>query len=311
MSTAFLGSSSGLTPQRLRGRSYQRLSRDLYVVRGSDVDLRTQTEAALLVFPDAVPCLTTSGLLQKLPVDDDGIVHLARARAAPRSERDGVRVHRMPVDDDELLDLDGLRVADGPRTFVDLAARLQLESLAAVGDVVVRRYGLAALQAAVDRRRHRPGIVLARTLLPLLDGGADSPAETRARLRLHAAGFTGLRHGVTVRDAAGGWLADPDLADELAKIAVQHDGAVHFTDDPSSGNDSAGKDRAQRDAVRRRRQDVQRDELTRQADWQVVVATALDDRRPHLLVDKVTDAYRRAGRLWGEHVLPRHLRRAT
>lgn len=306
MSAAFVGSMSGLTPQRLRGRGYERLSRDLYVVRGSDVDLRTRTEAALLVFPDAVPCLTTSGLLQKLPVDDDGLVHLARRRGAPRSERDGVLVHRMPVDDDERLDLDGLLIADGPRTFVDLAARLQLESLAAVGDVVVRRYGLPALQAAVDRRRHRPGIVLARAVLPLLDGGADSPAETRARLRLHAAGFTDLRHGVTIRDAAGGWLAAPDLADERAKVALQHDGAVHFADDLT-----AGTGQARRDAVRRRRQDVQRDELTRQVDWQVVVGTALDDRRPHLLVDKMTDAYRRSTRLWGEHVLPPHLRRAA
>jgi hypothetical protein len=294
----FLGSTSGLSRQRLRGRSYDRMSRDVYVLRDSELDLRARTKGVVLVLADAVPCLFTAALLQRLPVDDDGLVHVARGAKAPRTRRPGVRVHRTPVAADERLDLDGLEVADGPRTFVDLAARLDLEQLVAVGDVVLRRYDAEALRAAVDRRPKRPGLPRARHALPLLDAGADSPAETRARLRLHAAGFASLRHGVTVCDAHGGWVAAPDLADERAKVAVQHDGLVHFSKDLQHRH---------RD-VRQRQQDVQRDELTRQADWQVVVATALDDRRPHLLVDKVTDAYRRAARLLGPQVLPPHLR---
>jgi hypothetical protein len=288
---AFLGSASELTPQRLRGKGYERLSRDLYVLRGAEIDLRCRCEALKLALPDAIPCLLTAALLQKLPVTDDGRLHLARGRTAARSERADVKVHRIPIEADELLDLDGLEVADGPRTFVDLAARLDLEQLVAVGDVVLRRYGPEALQDAVERRPRRKGIPRAREALPLLDAAADSPAETRARLRLHAAGFTALRHGVVVRDDGGGWLSAPDLADETAKVAVQHDGVVHLTDD-----------------AERRRRDLQRDEVTRQAGWQVVVSTALDDRRPELLVDKVAAAYRRSARLHGAGVLPDHLR---
>lgn len=287
----FLGSTSGITRQRLRARRYARLSRDLYVLQEAALDLRVRAQAAVLALPDAVPCLITSAVLLKLPVDPDDVVHVARGRQAPRSRRSGVTVHRMPVDPDERIDLAGLVVADGPRTFVDLAADLDLERLVAVGDVVARRWGRQALAAAVARRPKRPGLVLARHAVTLVDPGADSPAETRARLRLHAAGFTALRHGVAVTDAHGGWVAAPDLADPLARVAVQHDGLVHFTRDPEQ-----------------RRQDVQRDELSRQADWQVVVATALDDRRPHLLVEKVADAYRRAERLHGATVLPPHLR---
>ncbi|MDT7546190.1 MAG: hypothetical protein QOE99_2300, partial [Actinomycetota bacterium] len=240
--------------------------------------------------PDAVPCLSTAALLQTLPVRDDGLLHLARGKRAARSERAGLRVHRMPVEPDERLELDGLVVTDGPRTFVDLAGQLGLEDLVALGDVVLRRYGEAALQAAVDRRARRPGLVLARTALPLLDAGSASPAETRARLRLHAAGFSALAHGVVVRDDSGGWLAEPDLADEEAKVAVQHDGLVHLVGDPEQ-----------------RRNDLHRDELTRQAGWQIVVSTAVDDRQPHLLLEKVTAAYRRAAQLSGRQVLPPHL----
>ena len=291
MTSPFLGSASGLSRQRLRGKGYRRLSRDLYLVQPVAPELRTLVEALLLALPDAVPCLYTAALLQRLPVDDDGLLHVARSRRAARSERSGVKVHRTPVEVDEQLDLGGLPVTDGPRTFVDLAGRLSLEQLVALGDVVLRRYDTAALGAAVDRRTRRPGLPLARHALTLLDAGAGSPAESRSRLRLHDAGFPALRHGVVVRDAAGGWLAAPDLADEFARVAVQHEGAVHF---------EAG--------VERWRHDLQRDELARQQDWQVVVATALDDRRPHLLVSKVTDAYRRSAVLHGPAVLPMHLR---
>jgi hypothetical protein len=148
----FLGSGSPLTPQRLRGKRYVRLSHDVYLLRGLDADLRTRVEAVRLVLPDAVPCGPTAALLLGLPVDDDGSLHLARHHAAPRSRRDGVRVHRTPVDPDERHDLSGLPVADGPRTFVDLAADLPLEALVAVGDVVARRWSLAELTAAVARR---------------------------------------------------------------------------------------------------------------------------------------------------------------
>jgi hypothetical protein len=202
-----------------------------------------------------------------------------------------VKVHRTPVDEDEQHDLDGLPVADGPRTFVDLAARLPTEALVAVGDVVARRWSLEDLRRAVDRRARRPGLPRARAALGLVDSRAGSPAESRARLRLHAAGFSALRHGVVIRDAHGGWLAEPDLADDLARVAVQHDGDVHRV---------KGRTRWE--------QDIQRDELSRQQDWQVVVATAADGRSPHLLVARVADAYRRAARLHGAHVLPPHLR---
>ncbi|MFP5219175.1 MAG: hypothetical protein ACLGIG_05475 [Actinomycetes bacterium] len=291
MGDPFRGSASEHSRQKLRGKGYRRISRDLYVLEPAEPTLRDRVVAYRLVFPDGVPCLATAALLLKLPVDDDGVVHLARGRRAARSERPGLKVHRTPVEKDEEHDLDGLPVADGPRTFVDLAAILSFEDLVAVGDVVQRRWSADALAAAVERRPRRPGLALARRALPLLDGRADSAAESRARVRLHAAGFTALQHGVVVRDAGGGWLAEPDLADEAARVAVQHDGAVHFTSDR-----------------RRREQDVQRDELTRQQDWQVAVSTARDDRHPHLLVAKVTDAYRRAARLWGDRVLPQHLR---
>ena len=294
MTAPFRGSSSEFSRQQLRGRKYQWLSRDVYLLRDSEadrqLDLRTRVDAAKVVFTDGIPCLTTAALLLKLPVDDDGRVHLARGVAASRSEREGVVVHRLPLLPTECHDLDGLLVADGPRTLTDLAASMTLEQLVAVGDVVLKRWGEPAVATAVARCGGRRGAVLLRQAVPLFDAGSDSPAETRARLRLHAAGFTGLQHNVVVRDFGGGWLCEPDLADETAKVGLQHEGVVHFEK-----------------GEKQRRSDLDRDELARLEDWQIVSSTAIDDARPDRLVAKMTAAYRRAAQLWGPHVLPAHL----
>ncbi len=293
MSTPFLGSTSEHTRQQLRAKRFRRLSRDLYVLLpgSAELDLRERVAAARVVVPDWVGCLWTAGLLTKLPVDDDGGVHLARGRHNSRSMRSGIVVHRFPVRDDEVLDLDGLPATGGPRTLADLAPYLDLERLVAVGDVVLRRYGEAMVQESLARAANRPGVALLRRAVPLLDPDSASPAETRARLRLHAAGFVALKHKVVVCDTGGGWLAEPDLADAAARVAVQHEGTVHFA-----------KGEAQR--VR----DVDRDELTRGEHWQVVVSTKYDDARPPQLIAKVTAAYFRAALLWGRQVLPPHLR---
>ena len=292
MTAPFRGSNSGLTRQRLRSVRFDKLGRDLYTWQGVEVSLRQRAEAAQLVLPGSLPCLWTAAVLQRLPVDPvDGLVHLARDRAAAHSERSSVRVHRLAVRPDELLDLDGLLVTDGPRTFADLAAWLTLEELVAVGDGVVRRYGPAAIEVAVARCRRRPGVVLLRQAATLLDPGADSPAETRGRLRLHAAGFTALRHHVVVRDQYGGWLGEPDLADQKARVAWQYEGEVHFLQ-----------------GAKRRRRDLARDEVVRAQHWQVVCSTAEDDADPSRLMAKMTAAYLRAGHLWGRQVLPPQLR---
>ncbi len=289
--SAFLGSQSGLSPQRLRARRYERLSRDVYVLRDAALDLRLRLQAVQLVLPDAVGCASTAAQLLSLPWRPDDELFVVRPRDTSASTRPGVRTQRADLAPDEVLTVDGVRVTSGARTFVDLAARGRPLDLVALGDALARRVGVGLVAEAVESAAGRRGVVQARAALTLLDPGADSPAETRLRLRLHDAGFTAMRHGVIVRDEAGGWLSAPDLADERARVAVQHDGLVHLLGDPE-----------------RRRKDIARDEVTRAAGWEVVLSTAIDDRRPGPLMDRVAAAYLRAARWHGRSVLPRHLR---
>ncbi|MDP9183241.1 MAG: hypothetical protein M3P04_10755 [Actinomycetota bacterium] len=291
MPTPFLGSTSEISRGRLRGPAYVRVTHNVYAAAGEELDVRARAAAALLVFPDAVICGLTAAVLQRLPVDDDGVVHLSRGQLAARTPRAEVKLHRLDILEDEHLIIDGVAVTDGPRTLSDLANKLSLEALVAVADVVARRYDVPALEEAVGRSWGRAGVVRLREAVRLADPGADSPAETRARIRLHACGFTKLQHKVPVLDEAGEWLATPDLADRVARVAVQHEGAVHFEK-----------------GERQRVHDVDRDELTRERGWEVVVSTALDDADPARLVRKVTAAYFRSAERLGQHVLPQHLR---
>lgn len=291
MTAPFRGSWSAVPRTQLRGPRYERLSRDVFVLKGAEITVRTRAEAAIQVFPEAVICLTTAAVLLKLPGDDDGRVHLDRGAGAPRTKRAGMKTHRLDIPPERILDLDGLRVADGPRCFADLSATYSLEQLVALGDVVARRWDAEDIAAAVSDHGRRPGAVLLRQAVPLLDPRSGSPAETRCRLRVHTAGFTELVHGIVIRDAAGGWLAEPDLADEKAKVALQHEGEVHFLK-----------------GAKQRRHDVDRDDLSRAEGWEVVISTATDDAQPQRLLTRLEQAYLRAAQKWGRQVLPPHLR---
>ncbi|MCU1693092.1 MAG: hypothetical protein JWM64_2183 [Frankiales bacterium] len=274
----FRGSTSGRTKQQLRNRSFRRETRDVYVLAEERPSLALRVRALQLAVPDAVASHVTAAQLQELPVPRDPLIHLTRPAGRPASARPGVRTHRRALCAAAVLDLDGLRVTAPARTWLDLAGQLGRQPLVALGDAVVRRVGHEQLLAEVAAAIGQRGVVRARAALDELDGGADSAAESVARLLLHDAGFRGLRHQVTVRDEHGSWVSRPDLADELARVAVQYDGLVHFER-----------------GVERWRADIDRDEQTRAAGWQVVVLTALDLRRPDRAVAKVEAAYRRAG----------------
>lgn len=273
----FLGSTSAYTRQQLRANGLCRIHRDVYVHGPATTCLDLRVDAALLLAPDAHVSRETAGLLWRLPVDDDGQVRLTRRPDAPVSRSTDVVTHRARLHEDDVDVCAGRPVTSLARTFVDLAHGRSLERLVVIGDVVLRRVGAPALQSSVERAGRRKGVTMARAALPLLDPASASGGETRCRLMLHGAGFPDLRHAVVILDEGGQWLCEADLADPVARVAIQYDGLVHFTDD-----------------VDRRRRDIDRDELARQAGWEVVVLTALDLRDPLRAVAKVRAAYGRA-----------------
>ena len=213
MATVFRGSTSGLSRQRLRAKRYTRLHRDVYVDAAVPVALGVACDGVRAALPDAVMSHLSAASLLGLPVDAAPDLHITRPPGAALSRRHGVITHRGTLTPVEVTVRGGRRVTSPVRTFLDLAPHLDEVALVVLGDAVAARCGKDRLVGAVAAAPGRRGVIAARKAVALVDQLSDSPGETRTRLVLHGAGFTGLRHAVDMSDEGGGWLARLVLGD--------------------------------------------------------------------------------------------------
>ncbi|MGN6613160.1 MAG: DUF559 domain-containing protein [Angustibacter sp.] len=150
--------------------------------------------------------------------------------SAPAPRIDAVVAHRCGLAADSVTVL-GVPASSPASTWGELSEGYDLDHLVVAGDHLLRRdlAGRQALEETVRRRARRRGVRRLVQALPLLDGGADSPMETRLRLLL-------LRGGLPVpavnRDVVedGVWLARPDLSYPEQRIAIEYEGDQHRTD---------------------------------------------------------------------------------
>ena len=159
------------------------------------------------------------------------------------------------------------------RTWLDCAAFLSDRDVLAMGDAVLHRdlASEADLRAMTHWAYRRRGVAKCRRVLDLLDGAAESPAESWVRYEFLIAGLPRPQCNVDVFDAFGNWLARADMLWAAERIIVEYDGAVHLDE-------------------RQRRRDAQRRNLLQEAGWLLIVLTADDLRQPWLFVGHVARA---------------------
>jgi hypothetical protein len=145
----------------------------------------------------------------------------------------------------EVMELDGIRISTPARTWLDLAGILPLEDLVAVGDQLVRqpRPGLEdriepwstlpQLNEMMQRHPKLKGIVKAREAAELVRHGSDSAPETFLRLALTAAGLPEpeLQLRIVPNDP---YSPAADLGYRAQRIAIQYDGGHHLTREQQS-----------------------------------------------------------------------------
>ncbi|MGY1748879.1 DUF559 domain-containing protein [Modestobacter sp. SYSU DS0511] len=231
-STRAAARAAGITDWQLRHPDVVRLSRDTYLPRSDDADLRTRLPAVLLTAPPgAVISHHTAARLWRIEIplaSPSRVAQLtvpAGSRARNRADR---RLHRAPLPPEDVARWWGMPVTTPARTWRDLAAELKPAALLAVTDqlldVLCRP---AELQAALQRRPTGRGAARARQVLPVADPRVDSPMESVLRWLLHEAGLPrpALQH--QVRDDAGRQIGFGDLAWPDEKVLVEFDGDVH------------------------------------------------------------------------------------
>jgi hypothetical protein len=208
-------------------RRYSPLFRGVYIEKHVDPSLRDRAIGAWLATrrKGVVAGVAASALHgapwvdPTEPIDVVGVKIQSQDGLIPRSER---------IADDEIIRIAGLPVTSRVRTAFDLGRHLDRSEALARLDALMwnQRYQVDDVLALGDRYPRVRGIRQLRGLLPLVDGGAASPRESRIRLALHDAGFprpeTQIAVIVGTRPVA--WL---DLGWREYQIAVEYDGDHH------------------------------------------------------------------------------------
>jgi len=181
---------------------------------GVEIGPWQQAHGAWLTWPDSVMCLGTAARLHRLPVPDDGLVHVVVP--SPRASRGALTRHEFPLGPGDVTRIGQAAVTSRRRTVLDCLGRLpddQSEALTAW--VLTRRLlGPDELARAIAERPGAWGNVRRRRALLDMQAGAAGPAERRLHRLLRGAGLTG-------------WLPNESLSGHLG-ICASAD--VYFPD---------------------------------------------------------------------------------
>lgn len=230
MSDVILGgeavAAGAVTRHELR-MDYRVLYRGVYVSKRVEVSLRHRAIGAWLatgrrgvVAGVAAAALHGAPWVDpSQPIDVLGVKVRGQPGLIPRNET---------FADDEVIRRSGLPVTSRVRTVFDLARHLErgeaLERLDAL--MWNQRFSVEEVLALAQRYPRARGLRQLRELLPLVDGGAASPRESRIRLCLHDAGLPRPETQIAVVDGTRP-VAYLDLGWREFMVAVEYDGDHH------------------------------------------------------------------------------------
>nr|WP_183502705.1 MULTISPECIES: DUF559 domain-containing protein [unclassified Mycolicibacterium] len=222
---------AGVISRRALVRDYRAVYRDVYVGRRVIVTPALRARAAWLWSGEtaAVAGLSAAALLGCRWIDDRHPAELFRRNGKPTT---GILIHRGELDVDETCLVDGIPVTTPARTAFDLGRRGDLDkaviALDALSNATRLRKGEVA--SLIERHTGVRGIVQLRQVLDLVDGGAESPQETRTRLLLIRAGLPSPTTQILVVDEFDHPIARIDMGWQQWRVGVEFDGAQHWTD---------------------------------------------------------------------------------
>ncbi len=227
---------SGYTQSEVRARvasgQWIRVFQGAYAVECVAADLACRTKAALLVCgPGLVAGRTTAAALLGFDVIEDDCIHLVGQRGTDAAVQDDLRVHQAALDESDVVVLpNGIRCTSPARTAVDLARLLpRLDALPVVDLVLGMRLCTPhSLSAELSAHSGLAGIVQAREMVALGDGRAESPMESRLRLRAIDGGLPTPEPQVWVCDAIGYAKHRVDLGWREQLVAGEYDGITHL-----------------------------------------------------------------------------------
>ncbi|WP_255583665.1 DUF559 domain-containing protein [Dietzia sp. ANT_WB102] len=275
LSHARLSTELAALPRRRREREFIKIADELWLPARHPIDFETLSVAYSRLYPDAVLTGWSAAVLHGIAPPDGAVPELCVGPIG--RTRSGLRVRRYRIPPSAIEVRRGVRVTSRRRTAFDLARFSDhLSGVLAVEEFYRRGFSRRELEEDVAESSGVWGVARARRVLSDAHPRSESPRETETRLLLRDAGFTSFVPQVEVREL--GYRLD--LADPVARIAVEYDGAHH--DDPAQQS----KDRYRRNRLQA-------------AGWIVIVVDRKMLRlQRYELVEHVRAAYARRAAGW-------------
>lgn len=270
-----------VTKRTLRSR-HEMIYRNVYVPSGQELTAVTRGVAAWLWSgrTATIAGMSAAALHGSSWIDARLPAELNRTEAC---NVDGIIVHRETLLDDEICRVRGMPVTTPARTAFDLARRKGLTTAVIRLDALANATGLnpTSIESVTESHRGMRGLVQLRKAVELMDGGAESPQETRTRLVLVRAGLPKPKTQIVVRDRYGYPFARIDMGYDEWKVGVEYDGPQHWTDPEI------------------RAADIERRATLAALGWRLVhVSADLLRYRSDVIVLRTCDALRAAGCTW-------------
>jgi len=271
--------SAGRLSRRALFRDYRPVYRNVYLARDRALTPATKARAAWLWSnrTGTLAGLSAAAMLGCGWIDTHHPAELFRRNGKPVT---GIVIHRGELAADEVCRVEGVAVTSPARTAFDLGRRRGLAQAVIRLDALSRATGFRRcdVEELLVEHHGARGAAQLRRALALMDGGAESPQETRTRLILVGAGLPTPTTQILVYDDCEHPIARVDMGWEEWKVGVEFDGAQHWTD-PAQ-----------------RTRDINRLAELEACGWGIVrVSGELLHQAPGLVVDRALAALRAAG----------------
>ncbi len=228
----FLGTealAAGTVTRRTLASRNDAIHRNVYIEKGAVLTATTRAMAAWLWSGRQATAagLSAAALHGSKWIDPHLPAELYRRNGKPV---DGILIHRESLADDEVCAVRGISTTTPARTSFDLGRRGRLTEAVIRLDALANATGLKPddVDVLIGRHRGARGLFQLRDAVDLMDGGAESPQETRTRLLLIAAGFPRPQTQILVCDQFGYFVGRIDMGWPEFKVGVEYDGPQHW-----------------------------------------------------------------------------------
>lgn len=222
---------NGVVTRHELQRWYRPIYPNIHIPRKHVPSLRDRTVGAWLWThrEGVVSGVAASALHGAEWVDDDVEIELVWDCTRPP---DGIVVRHERIAEDEITCVAGIPVTTPARTAFDLGRFLPRRKAVERLDALMRACPFSPEDVLMLTKQYRGarGVAKLKALLPLVDGGAASPPETRLRLLYLDAGLPRPTTQIAIADEWGRVVRTVDMGWEEFQVASEYDGGQHQTD---------------------------------------------------------------------------------